>query len=73
MKHSVLFYAGILVVLFALVSCSSKRTAIAYADEYQTSVAVYQDTVNPQLYYNIDKNIHLINKDIELPTSKETR
>lgn len=73
MKHSILFYAGILLTLVALVSCSSKQVTVAYADEYQTSIAVYQDTVNPQLYYNIDKNLHLIDKDIELPTSKETR
>ncbi len=70
MKYTILFYTGILVTLLALVSCSSKQAAIAYADEYQTSVTVYQDTVNPQLYYNIDKNIHLIDRGTELPTSK---
>jgi len=70
MKYTILFYTGILVTLLALVSCGSKQAAIAYADEYQTSVTVYQDTVNPQLYYNIDKNIHLIDRGTELPTSK---
>ncbi|MGG5576959.1 hypothetical protein ACPDHL_06385 [Myroides sp. C15-4] len=70
MNYSILFYAGILVTLLALVSCSSKQATVAYADEYQTSVTVYQDTVNPQLYYNIDKNLHLIDKGTELPTSK---
>lgn len=70
MNYSILFYAGILVAMLVLVSCSSKQATVAYADEYQTRVTVYQDTVNPQLYYNIDKNIHIIEKGTKLPTSK---
>lgn len=70
MEYNILFYMGILVAVPALVSCGSKQTTLAYVDEYQTSIAVYQDTVNPQLYYNIDKNIDLIDKGIKLPTSK---
>ncbi|WP_410880026.1 hypothetical protein [Myroides sp. DW712] len=70
MKYTILFYPGILVVVMALVSCGSTQTALVYADEYQTSIAFYQDTVNPQLYYNIDKNIHLIDEGSQLPTSK---
>ncbi|MBB1150862.1 hypothetical protein H4K35_12205 [Myroides sp. NP-2] len=70
MNYSILFYIGILVALLALVSCSSKQATVTYADEYQTSVTVFQDTVNPQLYYNIDKNLHVIDKGTELPTSR---
>jgi len=70
MKYTILFYTGILIAVMALVSCGSKQTALAYVDEYQTSIAIYQDTVNPQLYYNMDKNTNLIDVGTKLPTSK---
>lgn len=70
MKYTIICSTGILIAIMTLVSCGSKQTTQAYVDEYQTRVTVYQDTVNPQLYYNIDKNLHLIDRGTELPTSK---
>lgn len=71
MKYSALAYTVILATVMVVVSCSSKQATVAYSDEYKATVAVYQDTVNPQLYYNSDKNIQLIKQDMKLMRSNE--
>lgn len=63
-------------VLFFGVSCTTSKSKVvvknskekkvvvkkenSYKEEYTESVAVYNDTVQPKIYYNIDKNVPLI-------------
>lgn len=65
-------------VFFFCVSCAISKSKIvvknsnekkvvvkkdnSFKEEYAKSVAVYNDTVKPKIYNNVDKNIPLIKK-----------
>ena len=60
------FFLSTLLVSF-LVSCRTSKPEVlkqntTYGDEYKESEKVYKDTVNPQLYYQTDKNVPIIKK-----------
>ncbi|MGG5506316.1 MULTISPECIES: hypothetical protein [unclassified Myroides] len=60
-------FLGISVLVGAFASCQTQGEMVqqrgSYAEEYMTSVASYQDTVNPQLYYHTDKKQTIVSRD----------
>lgn len=56
MKFSTVFFSGLFVI--GLTSCGSKQNSVqgfAYEEDYKAQIEIYQDSVNPQIFYQTDR------------------